>query len=213
MRVVLADDSVLFREGVARVLHEAGVEVVGQAADADELLRLVEMHLPDVAIVDIRMPPTRTTEGLVAAARIRAEHPSVGVLVLSQFVEMHYAVSLLERTRGTGYLLKDTVLDLDEFVDSVRRVGRGGSVVDPAVVRQLLNRSHEQDPLDKLSGREREVLALMAQGRSNHAIGDRLYLSAKTVETHIRNIFAKLGLQDSEENHRRVLAVIAHLRS
>jgi DNA-binding NarL/FixJ family response regulator len=213
VRVVLADDSVLFREGIARVLDEAGVKVVGQAADADELLRLVAVHLPDVAIVDIRMPPTRTTEGLVAAARIRAEHPSVGVLVLSQFVEMHYAVSLLERTRGTGYLLKDTVLDLDEFVDSVRRVGRGGSVVDPAVVRQLLNRSREQDPLDKLSGREREVLALMAEGRSNHAIGDRLYLSAKTVETHIRNIFAKLGLQESDEDHRRVLAVIAHLRS
>jgi DNA-binding NarL/FixJ family response regulator len=212
MRVVLADDAVLFREGAARLLVEGGLTVLGQADDAEALLTLVADVAPDVAIVDIKMPPTHTTEGLIAAQRIRQLFPAVGVLVLSQYVETQQAIQLLEQTRGTGYLLKDRVADLADFIDAVRRVGQGGSVVDPAVVAQLLARSRLHDPLAALTSREREVLALMAEGRSNQAICTRLFLTEKTIETHIRNIFMKLDLQPGTEGHRRVLAVLAYLR-
>ena len=214
MRVVLADDAVLFRKGLARLLADAGVDVVGQAGDGENLLELVRSTVPDVAIVDIRMPPTHTTEGLVAALRIREEHPDVGVLVLSQYVETTYAVQLLGPGTGRiGYLLKDRVPDVDEFIDVVQRVGCGGSVVDPQVVAQLLGKRRNPDPLAELTGREREVLALMAEGRSNQAICQRLYLSTKTVETHVSSIFAKLALAPASDNHRRVLAVLTYLRS
>jgi len=188
--------------------------VVGQAGDGENLLELVRSTVPDVAIVDIRMPPTHTTEGLVAALRIREEHPDVGVLVLSQYVETTYAVQLLGPGTGRiGYLLKDRVPDVDEFIDVVQRVGCGGSVVDPQVVAQLLGKRRNPDPLAELTGREREVLALMAEGRSNQAICQRLFLSTKTVETHVSSIFAKLALAPASDNHRRVLAVLTYLRS
>lgn len=214
MRVVLADDAVLFREGVARLLADAGFSVVGQAGNAEELLDLIRSTAPQVAIVDIRMPPTHTTEGLVVALRIQQEHPVVGVLLLSHYVETSYAVQLLSPGTGrVGYLLKDRVPDVREFVDVVRRVGQGGSVVDPLVVDQLLTRRRNPDPLAELSLREREVLTLMAEGRSNQAICQRLFLSAKTVETHVSNIFTKLNLPPTTDGNRRVLAVLAHLRS
>ncbi|MGZ4240005.1 MAG: LuxR C-terminal-related transcriptional regulator [Actinomycetota bacterium] len=214
MRVILADDAVLFREGVARVLVEAGFDVVGQAGDADELLAKVAAMRPDVAVIDIKMPPTHTNEGLVAAQRIRNEFPDVGVLVLSQYVETHYAMKLFgDRAEGAGYLLKDRVSDLSDFADAVTRVAKGGSVVDPAVVSQLLGRRREADPLQGLTEREREILGLMAQGRSNQAIAEQLFLTLKTVETHVRSIFMKLGLQPAPEDHRRVLAVLAYLRA
>jgi DNA-binding NarL/FixJ family response regulator len=215
VRVVIADDSVLLREGVSRLLAEAGFEVVGQAADADELLREVEDKTPDVAIVDIRMPPTHTDEGLQAARALRARYPALGVLVLSQYVRPSYAFELLEDdARGVGYLLKDRVSDLDELADAVRRVGEGGSVLDPSVVSQLVGRRRQgHDPVDDLSEREREVLALMAEGRSNRAIAERLYITERTVEKHVKSILQKLGIPASAEDHRRVLAVLAFLGS
>jgi DNA-binding NarL/FixJ family response regulator len=214
VRVILADDSVLFREGVARVLSDAGMDVIGQAADAEQLVSMVAAMKPDVAVVDIKMPPTHTTEGLVAAQRIRDEQPGVGVLVLSQYVETHYAMKLLSETvDGVGYLLKDRVSDLKEFSEAVTRVGGGGSVVDPSVVAQLLGKKRVADPLDALTQREREVLALMAQGRSNQAISEQLFLTGKTVETHVRSIFLKLGLEPAADDNRRVLAVLAYLRT
>jgi DNA-binding NarL/FixJ family response regulator len=213
MRVVLADDSVLLREGVALLLAEAGFQVVGQAADADELLRQVAMHRPDVAIVDIRMPPD-TDGGLRAAREIRSSHPQVGVLVLSQYARPSYAFELLsDSAERVGYLLKDRVADVDALAEAVRRVGSGGSVLDPVVVSQLVGRPRkENDPLEYLSEREREVLALMAEGRSNQAIAERLVITERTVEKHVNGIFAKLQLPASPEDHRRVLAVLAYLR-
>jgi DNA-binding NarL/FixJ family response regulator len=215
VRVVLADDSVLLREGVAQLLAQAGFEVVGQAEDADELLAQVEAEAPDVAIVDIRMPPTHTDEGLQAAREIRARHPDVGVLVLSQYVRPSYAFELLsEGAERVGYLLKDRVSDVSELADAVRRVGDGGSVLDPLVVSQLVGRRRQgPDALEDLSEREREVLALMAEGRTNQAIAERLFITERTVEKHVKSIFARLRLPASPEDHRRVLAVVAYLRA
>jgi DNA-binding NarL/FixJ family response regulator len=215
MRVVIADDSVLLREGVSRLLAEAGFEVVGQAGDADELLREVEDKAPDVAIVDIRMPPTHTDEGLQAARELRSRHPSLGVLVLSQYVRPSYAFELLaDDARGVGYLLKDRVSNLDELSDAVTRVGGGGSVLDPSVVSQLVGRRRQgHDAVDDLSEREREVLALMAEGRTNRAIAERLFITERTVEKHVKSIFGKLALPASADAHRRVLAVLAYLGS
>jgi DNA-binding NarL/FixJ family response regulator len=213
VRVVIADDSVLLREGVTRLLAEAGFEVVGQAGDADELLREVEDKAPDVAIVDIRMPPTHTDEGLQAARELRSRYPALGVLVLSQYVRPSYAFELLsDDARGVGYLLKDRVSNLDELTDAVTRVGEGGSVLDPTVVSQLVGRRRQgHDPVDDLSEREREVLALMAEGRSNRAIAERLFITERTVEKHVKSIFGKLALPASADAHRRVLAVLAYL--
>jgi DNA-binding NarL/FixJ family response regulator len=214
MRVILADDSILLREGVARLLAETGFIVMAQAGDAEELLAAVEADPPDVAIVDIRMPPTHTDEGLRAAHRIRAEHPGVGVLVLSQYVETDYAVELVAGgAGGLGYLLKDRVANVQEFTDAVRRIGTGGSVIDPEVVTRLVGRARKASPLDALSPRERDVLGLMAEGRSNQAISEAMFLSPKTVEGHVRSIFAKLDLADTPDDHRRVLAVLTFLRS
>jgi serine/threonine-protein kinase len=218
VRVAVADDAVLFREGVARLLAEAGFEVVGQAADADELLAIIReapvSRLPHVALIDIRMPPSHTTEGLIAAKTIRAEHPEVGVLVLSQYIETEHAMDLLgDGTGGTGYLLKDRVSDLEGFRDAIRRVGEGGSAIDPEVIAQLVGRRRDADPIGALTDREREVLALMAEGCSNKAIGASLFLSEKTVEAHVRGIFGKLGLLPAPDDNRRVLAVLAFLRS
>jgi DNA-binding NarL/FixJ family response regulator len=211
-RVVVADDAVLFREGLARLLEEAGLEVVGQTGDLPGLLAMAAELRPDVVVTDIRMPPTHTTEGLQAAESLRRDRPELGVIVLSQYVEPHYAMSLLEEGRSrVGYLLKDRVTDLDELADGVRRVLAGRSVVDPAVVSELLARSSARDPLAELSAREREVLALMAQGRSNRAIASLLDLTGRTVESHVRSIFLKLDLQPTDDDHRRVMAVLAHL--
>ena len=215
MRVVVADDAVLLREGLARLLGEAGFEVAGLAGDATGLLELVERTRPDVAIVDIRMPPTHTDEGLRAAKAIRERWPSVGILVLSQHVHASYALELLSAgTDGVGYLLKERVSDMAELASSVRRVGARGSVLDPAVVSQLVGRRRTgADPLERLSGREREVLALMAEGRSNKAIAERLFVSEYTVQKHIGNIFDTLRLPPSPDDHRRVLAVVAYLNA
>ena len=214
IRVVLADDSVLFREGLARVLADNGFAVAAQAGDADGLHAAVERETPDVVVTDIRMPPTNTNEGLLAAQQIRAEHPGVGVLVLSQYVETRQAVKLLQNApQRVGYLLKDRVSDIAEFTDAVRRIARGGSVIDPEVVAQLLRRRGDRGTLEILTGREREILALIAQGRSNRAIGEQLFLSPKTVETHVGAIFAKLGLLPAADGHRRVLAVLTYLRN
>jgi DNA-binding NarL/FixJ family response regulator len=211
---VIADDSALLREGVARILADDGFDVVSQARDADELLDAVRRLEPDLAIVDIRMPPTQTDEGARAAREIRAEHPGTAVLVLSQVVEAGHALALVsERPEGFGYLLKDRVLEIDDFLESVRRVGRGGSAIDPTVIAQLVGRRRERDPLAELTPREREVLGLMAEGLSNGGICRRLFLSPKTVETHVSAIFGKLGLMPAADDHRRVLAVLAFLNS
>jgi DNA-binding NarL/FixJ family response regulator len=215
MRVALADDAVILREGLSRLLEEAGFEVVGLAPDAEALLELVERTQPDVAIIDIRMPPTHTDEGLRAAKVIRERWPAIGILVLSQHVNTRYAVELLSTgTDGVGYLLKERVSDLGELTSSVNRVGRGGSVLDPAVVGELVGRRRQGDnPLERLTDREREVLALIAEGRSNHAIADQLFVTEHTVEKHIRNILGTLDLPQSPDDHRRVLAVITYLNS
>jgi DNA-binding NarL/FixJ family response regulator len=214
MRVVVADDSVLLREGVVRLLEENGFEVVGQAGDADDLIRKVKAHKPDVAVVDIRMPPTNTDDGLRAALEIRAELPDTGVLVLSQYVEEGYALDLVgESAGGVGYLLKDRVADVERFVDSVRRVADGGSALDPEVVSQLVGRARRDDPLAELTPREREVLELMAEGRSNNAIAEVMVVTERAVEKHVTSIFGKLGLAPAPEDHRRVLAVLAFLRA
>jgi DNA-binding NarL/FixJ family response regulator len=212
VRVVLAEDSVLLREGVARILDEAGFEVVGQAGNADELMLKVRSYSPDVAIVDIRMPPTHTDEGLRAAQEIREKHPTCGVLVLSQYVEPTYAMELLaESAEGVGYLLKDRVSDVNDFCAAVRRVAEGGSALDPTVVSQLVGRRRRDDPVSELTPRETEVLELMAEGRSNQAIGERLFITPRAVEKHVTSIFGKLGLAAAAEDHRRVLAVLAYL--
>jgi DNA-binding NarL/FixJ family response regulator len=212
VRVVVADDSTLLREGLVRLLEEAEMEVVGQAADGEELLRKVRAHKPDVAVVDVRMPPTHTDEGLRAAREIRAELPQVSVLVLSQYVEVAYARELLaESAEGLGYLLKDRVADVDALTDAVRRVGGGGSALDPEVVSQMLGRRRDDDPLEQLTPREREVLGLMAEGRSNGAIAAELVVSERAVEKHVTGIFSKLDLGASSEDHRRVLAVLRFL--
>jgi DNA-binding NarL/FixJ family response regulator len=213
VRVAVADDAVILREGLARLLDEAGFEVVGLASTADELLAVVQATRPDVAIVDIRMPPTHTDEGMLAAKDIRARWPEIGILVLSQHVQPAYAVELLSGgTDGVGYLLKDRVSDLDELVSSVRRVGAGGSVLDPSVVAQLVDqRRRRDDPLEQLTDRERDVLTLMAESRTNKAIAERLFISEHTVEKHVSNIFATLRLSASPDDHRRVLAVVRFL--
>ena len=214
MRVVVAEDSVLLREGVSRLLQEAGHEVVGQAGDADDLMRKVRAHKPDLAVVDVRMPPTQTDEGLRAAKEIRSELPGVGVLVLSGYVEPTYAQELLaENAEGLGYLLKDRVSDVGAFADAVQRVGTGGSALDPEVVSVLMGRAREDDPLEALTPREREVLGLMAEGRSNAAIAEQLVVSERAVEKHVTSIFGKLGLAASGEDHRRVLAVLRFLET
>ncbi len=210
--MIVADDSVLLREGVVRLLEEAGFEVVGQAGDGEELMRKARAHKPDVAIVDIRMPPTHTDEGLRAARAIREELPDTGVLVLSQYIEEEYALELLgDDAAGVGYLLKDRVSDLERFADAVRRVAEGGSALDPDVVSQMLGRRRVEDPLAELTPREREVLGLMAEGRSNRAIAAALVVSERAVEKHVTSIFAKLNLPPAAEDHRRVLAVLAFL--
>ena len=213
MRVALAEDSFLLRQGVARLLEDTGFEVAWQAGDADELLARAAADPPDVALVDIRMPPTFSDEGLRAARTLAGSAPDVGVLILSQYVDTDFAYEVLSgATPGRGYLLKDRVMDLEAFAEAIRRVGEGGSVVDPEVVDALLKRRRAASPLDALTEREREVLALMAEGRSNQAIGDRVHLSPKTIETHVHAIFTKLGLEPTPDDHRRVLAVVTYLR-
>ena len=213
MRVVVADDSVLLRAGVVRLLEGAGFEVVGQAGDAEDLVRKVSAHRPDVAVIDVRMPPTHTDDGLRAAIDLRARHPDVGLLVLSQYVEEDSAHELLGGgARGVGYLLKDRVSEVDRFLDAVRRVGGGGSVLDPEVVAQLLGRGSGDGELEELTARERDVLTAMAEGLTNHAIAERLVVSEGAVEKRVTSIFAKLGLAATADAHRRVLAVLAYLR-
>jgi DNA-binding NarL/FixJ family response regulator len=213
VRVVVADDALLTREGIVRLLRDAGVEVAGEARDADELLRQVVTTRPDAAIVDIKMPPTHTDEGVVAAQRIRAEHPDVAVLVLSSYIEPAYAMRLLEEhTEGVGYLLKERVLDVAILVDALRRLSEGESVIDPTIVARLVGRRRPNDPLTTLTKREREVLELLAEGRSNRGIATALFVTEATVEAHIKQIFRKLRLDPGSESHRRVLAVLAFLR-
>ena len=214
MRVVVADDSVLLREGIVRLLGEADFEVVAQAGDAEDLMRKVRAHKPDVAVIDIRMPPTNTDDGLRAALALREELPGTGVLVLSQYVEEGYAIDLLaDGGDGVGYLLKDRVADVKLFIDAVVRVAEGGSALDPEVVSHMLRRKRADDPLEELTPREREVLALMAEGRSNRAVAEQLVVTERAIEKHVTSIFGKLRLSASPEDHRRVLAVLAYLRS
>jgi DNA-binding NarL/FixJ family response regulator len=214
VRVVIAEDSALLREGLARILTEGGFEVLAQTTNADELHDAVRRLKPDVAVVDVRMPPTQTDEGAQAALEIREAHPEVGILLLSQIVEAAHALALFsEHPEGFGYLLKDRVLEIDDFLEAVGRVGRGGTAIDPQVIGQLLGRAREDDPLAELTPREREVLGLMAEGLSNKGICGRLFLSPKTVETHVNSIFLKLRLMPAPDDHRRVLAVLAFLKS
>ena len=214
LRVVIAEDSVLLREGVAKLLEDEGFEVVGQSATPDDLVLKVRSYKPDVVVVDIRMPPTQTDEGLRAAREIREQHPGIGVLLLSQYVETGYALELLQDSaEGVGYLLKDRIADVREFADAVRRVASGGSALDPSVVSQLLGRRRRDDPLAELTPREREVLELMAEGKSNHAIAQALFVTPRAVEKHVTSIFGKLELPATEDDHRRVLAVLTLLRS
>jgi DNA-binding NarL/FixJ family response regulator len=214
VRVVVADDAMLTREGIVRLLRDAGLEVVAEAEDAEGLLGGVRLSRPDVAVVDIRMPPTHTDEGLVAAQSIRAEHPEVGVLVLSQYVEPSYAMRLIEDQPGrVGYLLKERVFDIATVVDALRRIVDGETVIDPTIVSRLVGRHRRNDPLTRLTEREREVLGLIAEGMSNRAIAARLFITERTVEAHSTQIFLKLGLSESSDWHRRVLAVLTFLRS
>jgi DNA-binding NarL/FixJ family response regulator len=214
MRVVVADDTLVTREGIVRLLRDAGVEVVAQAGDARELLRHVAVHRPDVAIVDIRMPPSNTDEGLVAALQIRAEHPTIAVLVLSHYVEPSYAMRLIEeQPERVGYLLKERVFDVATLVDALRRIVDGETVIDPTIVSRLVRRRRLRDPVSDLTDREREVLGHVAEGMSNRAIASRLFVTDRTVEAHVTQIFQKLGLAESPDQHRRVLAVLAFLRS
>ena len=214
MRVVIADDAVLLREGAARLLGEAGFEVVAQAGDADDLLRKVRAHKPDVAIIDVRMPPDNSDDGLRAALTIRNELPDVGILLLSQYVEDRYLAQLLAGgAQGVGYLLKDRVAEVERLTEAVQRVASGGSVLDPEVVSQMLGRGRDEGPLDTLTPRERKVLELMAEGRTNRAIAGELFISERAVERNVTSIFAKLGLPTTEQDHRRVLAVLTYLRS
>jgi DNA-binding NarL/FixJ family response regulator len=214
MRVVVADDSMIVREGLSKLLEGAGCAVVGTAATAPELLRMVDRSMPDAAVVDIRMPPTHTDEGLAAAATLRARHPELGILVLSAYLETHWALELLSSApEHVGYLLKDRVADIAVLVDALRRVVEGECVVDPTIVARLMRRPRQRDPLEALTDREREVLELMAEGRSNAGISERLRLSAKTVEAHVRAILQKLDLEQSPDDHRRVLAVLRYLRA
>ena len=214
MRVVIADDAVLLREGAVRLLTEAGIEVVAQAGDAEDLVRKVRAHKPDVAIIDVRMPPENADDGLRAALVIREELPDVGLLLLSQYVEDRYLGELLAGgAEGVGYLLKDRIADVERFSEAVERVNAGGSVLDPEVVAQMLGRSRDENPLDALTDREREVLGLMAEGRTNRAIAGELYISERAVERHVTSIFNKLELAPTGEDHRRVLAVLTYLRS
>jgi DNA-binding NarL/FixJ family response regulator len=213
MRVVIADDVMLTREGIARLLKDAGIDIVGEATDATSLLRAVRLTQPDVAIIDIRMPPTHTDEGLVAGQQIRSEHPNVGVLILSQYIEPRYAMQLLEEhPESAGYLLKDRVFDVAILIDALRRIAEGETIIDPTIVSTLLGRKRRTDPLQELTPREREVLALLAEGLSNHAIAERLIVTERTVEAHVKQIFLKLGLQADADSHRRVLAVLTYLR-
>jgi DNA-binding NarL/FixJ family response regulator len=214
VRVVIAEDSVLLRAGLTGLLADAGHEVVGTVDNADDLLTVVERHRPDLAVVDVRMPPTFTDDGLRAALQIRARWPAIGILVLSQYVEETYASELLANdTKGLGYLLKDRIADVAEFLAGVQRVGAGGTALDPEVVAQLLARARRRDPLDRLSPRERDVLGLMAEGRTNAAIARELVVSDGAVEKHVSNIFTKLDLPPTEHDHRRVLAVLRWLES
>jgi DNA-binding NarL/FixJ family response regulator len=214
MRVVVADDVLLTRQGIVSLLQDAGVDVVGEAGDAEGLLRNVRLDRPDVAIVDIRMPPTHTDEGLVAAQSIRADHPEIGVLLLSQYVEPSYAMRLVEdHPERVGYLLKERVFDIATVVDALRRIVDGETVIDPTIVARLVARRRRQDPLSQLTGREQEVLGLIAEGMSNRAIASRLFITDRTVEAHVTQIFQKLGLVESPDQHRRVLAVLTFLRA
>ena len=214
MRVVVADDVMLTREGIVRLLEDAGIDVVAEAEDAEGLLRHVRLRQPDAAIVDIRMPPTHTDEGLVATQTIRSEHPEIGVLLLSQYVEPSYAMRLLEEhPERVGYLLKQRVFDVAILVDALRRITEGESVIDPTIVSRLLGRQRREDPLEELTEREREVLGLVAEGLSNRAIASRLFVTQRTVESHVTEILLKLDLDVNPESHRRVLAVLTYLRA
>jgi DNA-binding NarL/FixJ family response regulator len=213
LRVIVADDDVLLREGLASLLDRSGFEVVGQAGDGEQLLVLVREHVPDLVVVDIRMPPSHTVEGLDAAREIREEFPETAILVLSAHAEVEHAMKLLAGGRGIGYLLKSRIVDVEEFLDTLNRIAKGGSVVDPALVQELVSARHRDDPLAVLSAREREVLALMAEGRSNAGIARRLWVTEGTVEKHVRSVLAKLDLAETDDDHRRVLAVVTFLEA